>query len=717
VAELAQLHGGRTGVKSVLGSGSTFTVEVPFGPPADLEQTGVRREVAVEREVAGFVAEADRWVRAPLDGGARTEPRLQTPDGGPRVLVVDDNADMRDYVASLLAGEYRVNTAADGVEALQLAKAEPPDLVLTDVMMPRLDGFGLLKALREDPETLPVPVVMLSARAGEEGVIEGLEAGADDYLVKPFSARELLARVRANLELDRAKRTRDELQRSQSLQDQAERLAQVGSWEIDLASGLMRGSDQLLRMLGMSRPEFESLPYEQAIAQVVHPHDRELVRSGLEDAITTGEPFGHDVRLLAPGGERWVRTSGEAVADEHGEQTLLRGFVQDITQQREAEQAIAAAAAAREAAAREHQIADELQRSLLPPERFHSPQLEVVTYYQAGVKGTRIGGDWTDVIDLGAGRTAVVIGDVTGRGVQAATLMGQLRAAARSYAHLDLQPAELLERLDEIVWELGAGRLVTCIYGVFDPAVGAFRYANAGHPAPLLAVPGEPTRRLSDATGPLLGVGSARFTERFETLGSGSLIMLYTDGLIERRDRDLDASIDMLATRVHSEAPGVSELVNELVQSLAPEGSADDIAILMARIADRSGQQTAVLEVPPTDAGIREGRSFTTARLSEWSLQAEVIEDATLIVSELLTNAAIHGRSPIRLRLRTAANELVIEVYDGASALPRKLRVSPEEIRGRGLAIVAALSHRWAARGEGHGKTVWSTLKIPSAAE
>jgi anti-sigma regulatory factor (Ser/Thr protein kinase) len=153
------------------------------------------------------------------------------------------------------------------------------------------------------------------------------------------------------------------------------------------------------------------------------------------------------------------------------------------------------------------------------------------------------------------------------------------------------------------------------------------------------------------------------------------------------------------------------------VQSLAPEGSADDIAILMARIADRSGQQTAVLEVPPTDAGIREGRSFTTARLSEWSLQAEVIEDATLIVSELLTNAAIHGRSPIRLRLRTAANELVIEVYDGASALPRKLRVSPEEIRGRGLAIVAALSHRWAARGEGHGKTVWSTLKIPSAAE
>ena len=107
-----------------------------------------------------------------------------------------------------------MSTAVDGADALELARAEPPDLVLTDVMMPRLDGFGLLAALRADPVTVGVPVVMLSARAGEDGTVEGLEAGADDYLVKPFSARELLARVRANLELDRARRTRAELERS-----------------------------------------------------------------------------------------------------------------------------------------------------------------------------------------------------------------------------------------------------------------------------------------------------------------------------------------------------------------------------------------------------------------------------------------------------------------------------------------------------------------------
>ena len=151
------------------------------------------------------------------------------------MLVVDDNADMREYVANLLSERYRVSTAPDGQAAYELAQSDPPDLVLTDVMMPRLDGFGLLAALRANPATVHIPVVMLSARAGEEGVIEGLEAGADDYLIKPFSARELLARVHANLELDRARRTQQQLQRSQRLLNQAERLAEVGSWEIDLA--------------------------------------------------------------------------------------------------------------------------------------------------------------------------------------------------------------------------------------------------------------------------------------------------------------------------------------------------------------------------------------------------------------------------------------------------------------------------------------------------
>ena len=194
------------------------------------------------------------------------------------MLVVDDNADMRDYIASLLAGEYRVETAPDGAVALELARADPPELVVTDVMMPNLDGFGLLAALQADPATMGIPVIMVSARAGEEGTIEGLEAGADDYLIKPFAARELLARVHANLELDRVRRTRDELRRSGDLLDQAQRLARVGSWEIDLATERDDCVAEYLRQVDMTAEELRAGGLEQAFER--RPSRRRRARAG-----------------------------------------------------------------------------------------------------------------------------------------------------------------------------------------------------------------------------------------------------------------------------------------------------------------------------------------------------------------------------------------------------------------------------------------------------
>jgi DNA-binding response OmpR family regulator len=162
------------------------------------------------------------------------------------VLLADDNADMRDYVRHLLAGQYEVRTAPDGRAACAAALAEPPDLILADVMMPGLDGFALLRQIRQDARTREVPVILLSARAGEESRVEGLEAGADDYLVKPFSARELLARVQAHLGLAKLRREAREalLHSEEALRAQNERLKLL--WE---AAGVLLSTDEPDAML------------------------------------------------------------------------------------------------------------------------------------------------------------------------------------------------------------------------------------------------------------------------------------------------------------------------------------------------------------------------------------------------------------------------------------------------------------------------------------
>ncbi|EPX57205.1 GAF sensor signal transduction histidine kinase [Cystobacter fuscus DSM 2262] len=206
VQELVKLHGGSVHARSVLGEGSTFSVHLPLGT-AHLPNERVLAEEeagATAARAEPYVDEALGWMRSEADS-RREQPSAPT---GPRarVLVVDDNADMRAYVTGLLHPTFEVVAVGDGARALALMRAHPPDIILSDVMMPRLGGFGLLREVRATESLKTVPFILLSARAGEEASVEGLEAGADDYLVKPFSARELLARVQSHLELARMRR-------------------------------------------------------------------------------------------------------------------------------------------------------------------------------------------------------------------------------------------------------------------------------------------------------------------------------------------------------------------------------------------------------------------------------------------------------------------------------------------------------------------------------
>jgi PAS domain S-box-containing protein len=235
VQELVKLHGGTISADSTIGEGTTFTIALPLGS-AHLPSDQIGETRAFDSTLAGaapYVEEALRWLpdesdpadpAAALPGHldalpvpART-PATERDDRRPIVLVADDNADMRQYIVRLLAERYRVEAAADGAAALAAARGRTPDLVLTDVMMPQLDGFGLMNALRADAATRDVPIIMLSARAGEESRVEGMEAGADDYLIKPFSARELLARVAAHLQMARMRREAEEAIRQRAEQ-------------------------------------------------------------------------------------------------------------------------------------------------------------------------------------------------------------------------------------------------------------------------------------------------------------------------------------------------------------------------------------------------------------------------------------------------------------------------------------------------------------------
>jgi signal transduction histidine kinase len=337
VQELAKLHQGSVSVESQLGQGTTFRVHIPLGSDhLPSEHIAVARSHEPSEPAGGaYVEEALGWFSA---ADAKREPWVgaATPDGAARhvarVLVADDNADMRRYLAQLLGKHWQVECVADGMAALAAATERTPDLVLADVMMPGLDGFELLRRLREQATTRDVPIILLSARAGEEARVEGIEAGADDYMIKPFSARELGARVQMHLSLARVRRAGLE-----ALRQSEERFRALVTASSDV---VYRMSADWSEMRQLEGPELAThSPLESWLEKYIHPDDRAQATEVIARAIQDKSMFQLEHRVLrGDGSVGWALSRAVPLLDAHGEIVEWFGAAVDVSERKNAEQ-------------------------------------------------------------------------------------------------------------------------------------------------------------------------------------------------------------------------------------------------------------------------------------------------------------------------------------------------------------------------------------------
>ncbi|MFK0254482.1 SpoIIE family protein phosphatase [Streptomyces sp. NPDC090445] len=389
---------------------------------------------------------------------------------------------------------------------------------------------------------------------------------------------------------------------------------------------------------------------------------------------------------------------------------------------------------------REHERALILQRSLLPPGDPEAAGLDIACRYLPGNAATEVGGDWFDVIELPGHRTALVVGDVMGRGLRAAVAMGELRTAVRTLALLDLEPAEVLAALDEIARGLGAPGgsqqasraalqardadrsevyLATCVYAVYDPVTRRCTIANAGHMPPVLVEPPEPgapprpALLLEVPPGMPLGVGGEPFEEVEIDLPEGALLALYTDGLVESRDHPLEEGLRGLREALADPVRPLEDVCDHVLNTLDTRHGEDDIALLMARVQGLPVEAVGDWHLPREARSVGRARELARTKLPAWGLEG-LLDTTELLVSELVTNALRYGEGEIRLRL-LLDRTLVCEVWDGNLVQPRRRRARDTDEGGRGLQLVGMLSAGWGTRRTHRGKTVWFELPLPGA--
>ncbi|SFF23594.1 PAS/PAC sensor hybrid histidine kinase [Actinacidiphila alni] len=821
VRELVELHGGTIGASSAEGVGTTFTITLPFGTahlPADAA-VGARTRGVVSTTAAPYVEEALHWL-PPLPAGAEAAlPTVESsdpvaadrPPTDARVLVVDDNADMREYLARLMTGAgYRVTTVVDGTGALESVRADPPDLVVSDVMMPGLDGLGLVAALRSDPRTVSVPVVLLSARAGQEASIEGLRSGADDYLVKPFAAAELLARVRANIQLARLRDHHarwhsalvDSLQEAFFVCDEDGAVIEINTafteilgyepeglpyrpvhpwWpdpaaepeahqEVGNAFGRLLRSEKGSYTVPVNHRDGHRLWVAVTFNQVDEPDTgRRLIvgtlrdvtaehyaiqresalaslstllsrASGLPEALSGALEELHDLWhaacvlavvlgdeaapvLTATDGSRWQELpaglrdalvglgthpklspvgaySGTAIVLEHPDGPMVLwldlGERRPFTGEDELLLSLLAGHLA-QGLARVHQIDQQretaiaLQRAILGPS--HLPTGFAVRYEPA-TQPLEVGGDWYDTVPLPDGRIGIVVGDCVGRGLEAAAVMGQLRSACRALLLQNAVPAEVLTALDHFAAGIQGAACTTVFCGVLDSESGQLVYSSAGHPPGILVEPDGTTRLLEEGRATPLAVrpGAPRPEGRY-VMPARSTLLLYTDGLVERRRRSLDVGIGQTAAAVQDgRDAAVDELASHVMDRLAPDGGYDDdVALLVYR-------HPAPLDItfPAESSQLAPVRKALRGWLAQCELPRHIAQNILVAAGEACANAVEHGHrtssDTVQLRAEARVDKLHVSVVDTGRWRPPEPAANPH--RGRGLILMRALMQR-----------------------
>jgi serine phosphatase RsbU (regulator of sigma subunit)/anti-sigma regulatory factor (Ser/Thr protein kinase) len=373
---------------------------------------------------------------------------------------------------------------------------------------------------------------------------------------------------------------------------------------------------------------------------------------------------------------------------------------------------------------RERTTALALQRSLLPQRLPEQSAVEVASRYLPASTHVGVGGDWFDVIPLSGARVALVVGDVVGHGIHASATMGRLRTAVRTLADVDLPPDELLTRLDDLVSRLSADADAddgddagaTCLYAVYDPVSRTCCLARAGHPVPALVTPDGAVSFLDLPAGPPLGLGGLPFESTEIELPAGSVLALYTDGLIESRYHDIDLGFERLRAALSNGAlsdqePSLEATCDNVLAAVLPGRPADDVALLVARTRALDSDQIATWDLPADPAIVADARKKVAVRLAGWGLDDAVFV-TELVVSELVTNAIRHAESPIQLRL-IRNQTLICEVSDGSSTAPHLRRACALDESGRGLLLVSQLTQRWGTRQTPHGKTIWAEQALP----